>query len=91
MSYSIVRRAYSADPWRLVDGDGKEVEAPRRFEHPVIGWCSVMMPVSGATRRECEAAALALLPLLAAQRDEARTELCKLVAELHELRKEIVR
>lgn len=85
MSYQIVRKDYSAAPWRLVDGAGREVEAPKMIEHPVIGWVKVLMPVAGATRRECEAAALALLPLLAAQRDEARAERDKLAAKLAEL------
>ena len=78
MSYQIVRMCYSAAPWRLLDDDGREVQAPQRIEHPVMGWVTVLMPVAGSTRRECEAAALALLPLLAAQRDEARAERDKL-------------
>ena len=88
MSYQIVRMCYSAAPWRLLDDDGREVQAPKRIEHPVMGWVTVLMSVSGSTRRECEAAALALLPLLAAQRDEARAERDRLAAEL---RKETAR
>ena len=90
MSYKIVRKNYSALPWRLLDDDGHEVQVPQRIEHPVMGRVTVLMPVAVSTRRECEAAALALLPVLAAQRDEARAERDRLADELRKL-KEIER
>jgi hypothetical protein len=58
----IEKRSYSAHPWRLIDSQGREVEAlPERFDHPDIGATIVTGTVSGATRKECEVNALRLL------------------------------
>jgi hypothetical protein len=57
----IQKLGYSSNPWRLVTDDGREVALPERFEHPDLGSTVIMMPIRGATRRECEQRALALL------------------------------
>ena len=57
----IERRDYSSKPWRLLTSDDREVYASENFAHPDLGPTTISMPVCGATRRECETKALALL------------------------------
>ena len=60
----IEKRGYSSNPWRLIDSQGREVDIPMAFDHPDLGATSIMHPVCGVTRKQCEAAALALLETL---------------------------
>ena len=64
----IEKRGYSDNPWRLVTSDNREVELPERFDHPMLGETVITGSVRGQTRRECEAAALALLEQLLLER-----------------------
>jgi len=60
----IEKRGYSSNPWRLIDSRGREVDIPRAFDHPDLGATSILYPVCGETRKQCEAEALALLERL---------------------------
>ena len=61
----IIKIDYSRNPWRLVDRDCLQVYEVGPIRHPVLGDIRGSSPVCGATRRECEAAALDLLERLA--------------------------
>lgn len=60
----IRKLGYSANPWRLLTSDGREVRTPTDFDHPNLGMTRIMEPVAGNTRKQCEAKALALLERL---------------------------
>ena len=60
----IEKRNYSHNPWRLVDRDDLEVFEVGPMHHPILGDIRTSSPVCGATRRECETAALNLLERL---------------------------
>ena len=55
----------SVNPWRLLI-NGKEVAVPEIFDHSTLGPTTISRSISGATRRECEQKALALLAMFVA-------------------------
>lgn len=57
----IEKRGYSSNPWRLVTSTGAEVTTSQNFKHPDLGNTRITQSVSGATKKECTANALALL------------------------------
>ena len=66
----IIKIDYSRDPWRLVDRDGLQVYEAGPIRHPTLGDIRGSNPICGATRRECEAAALDLLERMAKRLQE---------------------
>jgi len=68
----IEKRSYSRNPWRLVTSDGREVAAPRSFDHPDIGITVINESISGETKTECTDRALALLEMLLTIRKEPK-------------------
>ena len=70
----IERQNYSVNPWRLLMDDGRQVELPAAFDHPMLGKITISQPVSGNTRKDCEAKALALLEWLMVERGRMNSE-----------------
>ena len=64
MKLTIEKKGYSSKPWRLITGEGREVEIPVVMDHPMIGKTIITQSVSGNTKRECTDAALDLLARL---------------------------
>ena len=60
----IKKLSYSRHPWRLLTSDGREVSVKIAFDHSDIGMTVINGSVSGETKAECTAAALALLEKL---------------------------
>jgi hypothetical protein len=60
----IVKLNYSRSPWRLVDKEGKEINAQVPFDHPDIGMTLITQPVCGDTKAECTEKAFFVLELL---------------------------
>lgn len=55
---------YSVKPWRLIDSEGYEIRNTVGFDHPILGNTLILESLSGATRKECESNAMALLQSL---------------------------
>jgi hypothetical protein len=70
----IIKSDYSSNPWRLADREGLQVYEVGTIRHPVLGDIRGSNPICGATRRECEAAALDLLERLVKRLQDLQEE-----------------
>ena len=62
----IIKKDYSSNPWRLVDSEGREIEAPGMdivTNERGAKW-AIKKNIWGQTKRECTENALALLELM---------------------------
>jgi hypothetical protein len=52
MSWQIIKKDYSYNPWRLCDERGNELQINERFDHPTFGPSYITASISAATKTQ---------------------------------------
>ncbi len=52
MSWQIIKKDYSCNPWRLCDEHGNELQINERFDHPAFGPSYITASISAATKTQ---------------------------------------
>ena len=52
MSWQIIKKDYSYNPWRLCDERGNELQEIEKFDHPTFGPSHITASISAATKTQ---------------------------------------
>ena len=52
MSWQVIKKDYSCNPWRLCDERGNELQINERFDHPTSGPSYITASISAATKTQ---------------------------------------
>ena len=52
MTWQIIKKDYSCNPWRLCDERGNELQINEKFDHPTLGTSYIMASISAATKSQ---------------------------------------
>jgi hypothetical protein len=52
MSWQIIKKDYSYNPWRLCDERGNELQEIEKFDHPTFGPSRITASISAATKTQ---------------------------------------
>ena len=52
MTWQIIKKNYSCNPWRLCDERGSELQEIQKFDHPTFGPSQITASISAATKTQ---------------------------------------
>lgn len=80
MTWQIIKKDYSCNPWRLCDEHGNELQINEKFDHPAFGPSYIMASISAATKSQ-------LIDEILSRLEEQSNVIRKLTQQLSEAKK----